>query len=95
VPTRSSGARRDTLSFELRRLVEIALGQALDVIVRDSGPMTSLVVVAASDRGRTGVVVAHRYRETVDGAVVVGRPVPVGPTAPLLRRPSGLDTLGS
>jgi hypothetical protein len=138
VPTQSSGAWRGTLSVELRRLVEIALGQALEVIVRDGGPMTSFVVlerpssrvigrfdgegsaalararahvatcdadraavawdgyltvagirqdavvVAASDRGRTGVVVAHRYRETVDGTVVVGKPVLVGPTDPLL-----------
>ena len=37
------------------------------------------VVVQASERGRTGVVVAHRYRETLEGTVVVGRPVLVGP----------------
>ena len=37
------------------------------------------VVVQASERGRTGVVVAHRYRETLEGTVVVGKPVLVGP----------------
>lgn len=37
------------------------------------------VVVQASERGRPGVVVAHRYRETLEGVVVVGRPVLVGP----------------
>lgn len=42
------------------------------------------VVVQASERGRTGVVVAHRYRETLEGVVVVGRPVLVGPGEPVL-----------
>ena len=37
------------------------------------------VVVHASERGRAGVVVAHRYRETLEGVVVVGKPVLVGP----------------
>ncbi len=37
------------------------------------------VVVQASERGRPGVVVAHRYRETLEGTVVVGKPVLVGP----------------
>jgi hypothetical protein len=138
VPTQSVGRWRGDLSPDLRRLTEIALGQALEAIVRDGSPMTPFVVldrragrvlgrfdgevgaalararahvatcdadraavawdgyltvsgirqdavvVAASDRGRTGVVVAHRYRETVEGIVVVGRPVLVGPADPLL-----------
>lgn len=42
------------------------------------------VVVHASERGRPGVVVAHRYRETLEGIVVVGRPVLVGPGEPVL-----------
>lgn len=140
LPTKAKpieGWRRD-LSTDLRRLAEIALSQALDIIVREGGPMPPLVVldrpsgpvlgrfdgepraalsrarayvtacdadraavawdgyltvggirqdavvVAASDRGRTGVVVAHRHRETVEGTVVVGRPVLIGPTDPLL-----------
>ncbi|KGM16824.1 hypothetical protein [Actinotalea fermentans] len=37
------------------------------------------VVVQASERGRPGVVVAHRYRDTLEGTVVVGKPVLVGP----------------
>ncbi len=42
------------------------------------------VVVHASERGLAGVVVAHRYRETLEGTVVVGRPVLVGPGDPVL-----------
>ncbi len=42
------------------------------------------VVVRASERGRASVVVAHRYRETLDGTVVVGKPVLVGPGEPVL-----------
>lgn len=44
-----------------------------------AGIRQDAVVVQASERGRTGVVVAHRYRETLEGTVVVGRPVLVGP----------------
>ncbi len=138
LPTQPTDAWRGELSPSVRRLAEVALGQALDAIVREGGPMTPFVVlertegrmlgrfegeagaalararahvadcdadraavawdgyltvagirqdavvVAASDRGRTGVVVAHRYRETVEGTVVVGRPVLVGPTEALL-----------
>lgn len=138
VPSQQADTWRGELSPELRRLAEIALGQALEVIVREGGPMTPFVVldrpagrvlgrfegeagaalararahvaacdadraavawdgyltvggirqdavvVAASDRGRAGVVVAHRYRETVEGTVTVGRPVLVGPTDALL-----------
>lgn len=122
---------RTELSEQVRRLTEVALGQALDAVT--AGPMAPFVlldragglilgrfdgerstalararaharasgasraavagdgrllivgvrqeavVVEASDRGRPGVVVAHRYRETEDGTVVVGRPVLVGP----------------
>ena len=42
------------------------------------------IVVHASERGSTGVIVAHRYRETLDGTVVVGKPVLVGPGDPVL-----------
>lgn len=42
------------------------------------------VVVHASDPGQEGVVIAHRYRETLEGIVVVGRPVLVGPGEPVL-----------
>lgn len=42
------------------------------------------VVVHASERGQTGVVVAHRFRETLDGTVVVGKPVLIGPGDPVL-----------
>lgn len=49
-----------------------------------AGVRQDAVVVHASDRGRTGVVVAHRYRETLEGVVIVGRPVLVGPGDPLL-----------
>ena len=48
------------------------------------GVRQDAVVITTSDRGRGGVVVAHRYRETVEGAVVVGRPVLVGPGEPVL-----------
>jgi len=48
------------------------------------GVRQEAVVVEVSDRGRAGVVVAHRYRETTEGPVVVGRPVLVGPGDPLL-----------
>lgn len=44
-----------------------------------AGIRQDAVVVQASERGRAGVVVAHRYRETLEGTVVVGRPVLVGP----------------
>lgn len=138
VPAQYADTWRSELSAPLRALAEVALGQALETIVREGGPMTPFVVldrphgrvlgrfegeagaalakarqhvaacdadraavawdgyltvggirqdavvVAASDRGRTGVVVAHRYRETVEGTVVVGRPVLVGPTDALL-----------
>lgn len=42
------------------------------------------VVVHASDPGCDGVVVAHRYRETLAGVVAVARPVLVGPDDPVL-----------
>ena len=48
------------------------------------GVRQDAVVVHASDRGQAGVVVAHRYRETLEGTVVVGRPVLVGPGDPVL-----------
>lgn len=48
------------------------------------GVRQDAVVITTSDRGRGGVVVAHRYRETVEGVVVVGRPVLVGPGEPVL-----------
>lgn len=127
---------RDQLSEQVRRLAEVALGQALDAV--QAGPMAPFVVldrpegrvlgrfegeaagalararahvrasdaaraaigwdgyltvsgvrqeavvVEVSERGLPGVVVAHRYRETVEGTVVVGRPVLVGPGAPIL-----------
>lgn len=44
-----------------------------------AGIRQDAVVVQASERGRPGVVVAHRYRETLEGTVVVGKPVLVGP----------------
>lgn len=48
------------------------------------GVRQDAVVVQASDRGHGGVTVAHRYRETLEGVVVVGRPVLVGPGEPVL-----------
>ena len=48
------------------------------------GVRQDAVVVHASDAGSAGVVVAHRYRETLEGVVVVGRPVLVGPGDPVL-----------
>lgn len=49
-----------------------------------AGIRQDAVVVQASERGRAGVVVAHRYRETLEGTVVVGKPVLVGPGDPVL-----------
>lgn len=49
-----------------------------------SGVRQDAVVVHASERGQVGVVVAHRYRDTLEGTVVVGRPVVVGPADPVL-----------
>lgn len=49
-----------------------------------SGIRQDAVVVQASERGAPGVVVAHRYRETLEGVVVVGKPVLVGPGDPVL-----------
>ncbi|NLE72448.1 MAG: hypothetical protein GX609_10245 [Actinomycetales bacterium] len=48
------------------------------------GVRQDAVVVHTSDRGRPGVVVAHRYKETLEGTVAVGRPVLVGPGDPVL-----------
>jgi hypothetical protein len=48
------------------------------------GVRQDAVVVQASDRRRSGVVVAHRYRETLEGVVVVGKPVLVGPGDPVV-----------
>lgn len=129
---------RDELSPAVRRLAELALGQALEAVVRRGSPMAPFVVldgpdgpvlgrfegeagaavararehargsdaarvavawdgyltvqgvrqdavlVEASDRGLPSVVVAHRYRETVEGTVAVGRPVVVGSREALL-----------
>lgn len=48
---------------------------AWDGYITVGGVRQDAVFVEASDRGRASVVVAHRYRETVEGTVVVGRPV--------------------
>jgi hypothetical protein len=48
------------------------------------GVRQDAVVVQASERGTAGVVVAHRYRETLEGIVIVSTPVLVGPGEPVL-----------
>jgi hypothetical protein len=68
---------------------------AWDGCLTVGGIRQDAVIVAASDRGRTGVIVAYRYRETVEGTVIVGRPVLVGPTTPLLPNRDEVDTLGA